>query len=145
MVGAIFYKGTDPLAKAIRWWTGGTFSHCGILLWRCLVIDIDGIHGVRARFDPWRCGDVTVIPIDRDPVKLLHQLYMSRWIQYSWKEGLRKKLPWIPDDGIRWNCAEMVYDVLFPGGSDSCLYPDDVYRIMKGGDVNGNSSSTTCV
>lgn len=130
MVGVIFYRGSDPVAGVIRWWTGGRFSHCGIILWNCLVIDIDGIHGMRARFDPWRRGDTTVVPVAGDPVKLLHQLYLSRWAKYSLREGFRKKLPWIPDDKISWNCAEMVYDVLFPGGTEKCLYPDDVYEII---------------
>lgn len=130
MVEVVFYKGSDPLSRFIKWWTSGEFSHCGFRLWGCLVMDIDGFHGIRARFDPWRHGDLTAISVDKDPMKILQLMYMSRWVQYSWKEGLRKKLPWIKDDGIRWNCAEMVYDVLFQRGSERCLYPDDVYEIL---------------
>lgn len=129
MVEVIFLKGRDPLSRFIMWWTGGRFCHCGIRLWRCLVIDIDLIHGVRARFDPW-ARDTLVVQVAHDPIRVLHSLYLSRWTQYSLWEGLRAKLPCFPDDPHRWNCAELVVDILSLTGPERCLTPDDVYALL---------------
>lgn len=132
MVEVIFYKGSDSLSRFIKWWTGGKFSHCGIRLWGALVVDIDLIHGVRARFDPWRRKDKTCILLGGDPHQILLRLYTRRWTNYSLIEGLRAKLPFFPDDPHRWNCAEMVVDVLELAPAERCLTPDDVYNLLKG-------------
>lgn len=128
MVEVVFLKGTDPLARTIRWWTGGVYAHCAFRLWRCLVIDTDLIHGVRARFDPWPSTDSFSVRLE--PNALLDRLYASRWVRYSLIEGLRAKLPFFPDDPNKWNCSEMVYDMLFPTGQDRCVTPDDLYQLL---------------
>lgn len=130
MVEVIFLRGADPLARFIRWWTGGEFCHCGIRLWRCLVIDTDLIHGVRIRFDPWT-NDFCTVQVADDPFRVLRQLYMSRWTCYSLIEGIRAKLPIFPDDPNKWNCSEMVVDILNLSSKDKCFTPDDVYALLK--------------
>lgn len=133
MVDVVFYKGNDLLAKGIKWWTGGRFSHCGFLINQVLVVDTDLIHGLRVRWLTWQPEDYEVVPVKIAVHIVLCRLFANRHRKYDLIEGFRRVLPFIKDRQYLWNCAESVYDTLYPEGTERCLYPDDLYNMLKGG------------
>lgn len=138
-VEALFYKGNDLLGLATRAVLGGTYSHCGILIERSVVYDVDLFRQFGPRPVPWLLIDCDMLPLNFTPEEEARGwefLRRNEGFNYSMWENLRYLYAKGEDDRYRNNCTEMLWDyVLYAKtqqrGDPRCLTPDQLYRMIK--------------
>ena len=138
-VEAIFYCGKDPLGLATRAVLGGTYSHCGILIERSVLYDVDLFHPFGPRALPWPPYDFTLVPLNLSPeeeARGWEYLRQNEGFNYSMWENIRYLYSRGEDDRYRNNCAEMLWNyVLYAKmqlrDDPRCLRPDQVYHMIQ--------------